>query len=473
MILHILISLTFSYNDKSSVVPLAYIMQDANIGRRNISADEAEALKMYMMEEMVKIVLDVETLSQSMQKERPMHGYMAMFYLTIILAIFFTVLGCITIYREEQSSLASPQFILRCFVAFFDSFANMFIIFNIGTGLVWFVLYMKDQQHYVDADVIWFWTLTILAAIFKGIALLYKLHQKCAQSVFFIGWESTTKDSTSPIANLRQRHLLQHWKRLFASRRTSPTLNLLLVSLIFNLFPSLHFEHGSLEYDELLTVPRFGLQIIVWVGITLVQQLFLKFVWERRSSNRWKRFVNENTECKSSTLVFTGTHRGYFVDANENNKTCSVNDRSGCQPLVYDFVMKKTMKKELELPGKRTTHSQKTDYLRSILESFPSSSDLDVSKETLVQSISGLPPSLYGTSHSVFRQVRCQDALQNATLAGLEWSLTFFEILLYLCCDYTFGNRSIVSFTIVWFASKICTVVTRVRSAQNLNKQFV
>ncbi|KAK2958684.1 putative meckelin [Blattamonas nauphoetae] len=401
--------------------------------------------------------------------------YIILFYIVVGVAFIVSIVRCFCVYREEQAQDITPVILIRFVIVLFETYGNLLMFLNAVYSIIWFIAYT--------------------------------------------GYRSTTDVVQANPSIFRHLALCEKWGQLQARRQTSSTLSMLVVCLVLTLSTGLQFEQGSLSGSLLRTAPRFGFEVLIWVGTSVVQYLFMNVFYYRFVRNPWIDFVEDCCLSNTSLILLPRRQHGYYIHGKgvhpysevgmlevlqnvqaEKDKTTALrglipNDNT----ITFEVYLQRGVRQEYDtsylqatealssnistrvggnnhrldeaIVQSATSYDSLNKFFRSWIERLQSTQEIEVRSTTMMDRLISFPPNLNESHASIFFRDSDEDHFRSVTIGGVEWSFIFIELFIFMCCDFLTQNRSVCSFIATWVLSKAILFLRGYMGKVNIKKK--
>ncbi|EAX92606.1 hypothetical protein TVAG_178830 [Trichomonas vaginalis G3] len=391
-----------------------------------------------------------------------------------------------------------------------------FIVFVFSFYLLCFFKWQKSLFMFLP-DISDLKNLTIMQWVAFGcvaVSVIVKIIKTARTDVFLIDWE-TPREKGFPVSSWRRLMISNEWVRLFTIRSYSVPLTLIILLFILTGFKT-NLMAMPIPYTLLvdLGIPYkiliFAYTSFLWLLFMLAQWIFNTFIRWGILRNPFCNFLDLCAMSNCSVIIMVSNSYGYYlhgrsvhVHADENmialhNQLASEAEGSvGLRGLVsgttdqvfeiyltqgfraafrqtYDSVQSVVRPRALAGEKNITWASvslealQSYDHLNQFLQKFISDeTNYEVRPAPFSQQALGIAPAV--KDKSVFLVER-DISFKNSMLAGIEWTLMIFYVLLFAGIESETNSPPIAAF-VTFLVDLIIVKLTRNRGRSNAAKK--
>ena len=391
-----------------------------------------------------------------------------------------------------------------------------FIVFVFAFYILIFFKWQKDIYMFLpnESELRPFLIMQWVAFACVTVATIIKIVQTAGTDVFIIDWEEK-RNKDAPISAWRRLMLSNEWVRIFTIR--SYNIPFTIISLLFiltgfktDLMATPIPTDKLLDTGETYKVLRFAYTSFIWLLFMLVEWIFTTFIYWNMIGNPFHNFLDLAATANCSVIMLASNSYGYYlhgrsihVNADESmeklhqNLATEADNTIGLRGLVpntndqvfeiylhqafrnkfketYNNVMNSVKPRRLANEKVFSSASvslealQSFDRLNKFLQQFIDNvNEYEIRPAPFTQQYLGIAPTV--TDKSIFL-IEQDNSFKNTMLAGIEWTVMLFLLLLFVGVETETKSPPIAAFVTI-IVDILITAFVRTMGRSNIAKK--
>ncbi|KAA6385353.1 MAG: putative meckelin precursor [Streblomastix strix] len=256
------------------------------------------------------------------------------------------------------------------------------------------------------------------------------------------------------------------------------------------------FQHNDYLGKSGLSI-RYGFYSLVFITLSLLQRFLVSVFWYWYYRDPVRDFTEELCLANISMLLLPDKFHGYYVHGrtvhptadtdmfnvlknlkSEKDQGVSIrgmvpNDSTVCFEMEQELPVGDTSKDAIiEMYRKKTdAYNTLNKFLKEWVDEMQQKKEIEIAEKRFVEKSFNLAPNMKEKPVSLFFKDSGDTVYRQATLAGLEFDIIFFELLFFERFQTWIHCHSIVSAFLTWFVSILFSLARDMLGRRNVMKK--
>lgn len=434
--------------------------------------------------------------------------------------VYFIYLIFMTLRYNGQGNF-KLSVILTLVAHVLDTFGAAFFILTFAFALYVLVFFKWQKSGYFflppaeefELLIPFIWT----SFCCKAIAIILYIISMTSLDVFIIDWENPKEDEM-PVSAWRKILVANEWNRVLTVRSYSTPFTLLVMIFILQGL-DLQLMATPIPSTKLIdngttnSVLRFAFSSFIWLILMIVEGLWSNLIYWRFFGNPFLNFVDLCFTSNISTYIRISPFHGFYIHgrkffphADEDMETLEQNLQDeqrnltperglvpGTSATVFETFFTTDLRLEFSdlynamlaqtgapsvigckrhLAGdipKETyeTYKEVNKFMKDFLEKKSKNHNFIVQEQSIAQQMIGAIPTV--VDDSVLSVVN-DSKYKKSLLAGLEWKIALFYLIMFACIDVATESPCIAAF-VVFIIDQILIKIVETMGRANLSRK--